>query len=183
MKTLRQIFLHELAETYHAEKQIARTLPKLIKGCSDQLCDALQDHLEDTQDQVERLEQVFSIMDKVPKARKNHAMAALIADALEILETAEGPGAEAALIAALQKIEHYEIAAYGALCSWAGLLRESDVARLLRETIKEEKNQDELLTIICESTINTEPGQEEKDPAGPRGITPKGTNRRSSPRN
>jgi ferritin-like metal-binding protein YciE len=154
MSTLRETFLDELADAYDAEKQLLKALPKMAKAAqNEQLKDGFEEHLEQTQQHVERLEQVFEIFGQPPKGKKCKAMQGLIEEGKELIEEDEG---DAALICAAQKVEHYEIAAYGSMCSWAKLLGEDEAADILGETLEEEKETDEKLNELAESTINPE---------------------------
>jgi len=162
MSTLREAFIETLKDTYDAENQIIKALPKVIENIeTDELRDGLESHLEETKEHAKRLEQVFEILGESPKAKKCKGMAGLIAEGEEVMAEDEG---EAALILALQKVEHYEIAAYGALVSWANLLEEEKAAEILEKTLTEEKNADDKLTDVAQDIINTEEsgGEEEK---------------------
>lgn len=154
MSTLRKAFIETLKDTYDAENQILKALPKVIKNVeTDELKEALESHLEETQEHTKRLEQVFKIFGQSPERKKCNGMAGLITEGQEVLDEEEG---EAALILALQKVEHYEIAAYGALISWANTLEEKEAADILNETLTEEKDADEKLNNIAEDIINLE---------------------------
>jgi ferritin-like metal-binding protein YciE len=159
MSELRETFLDELADLYDAEQQITKALPKMEEAAeSEELKEAFTSHLEETENQVERLKQVFELFEKEPKAKKCKAMKGLIEEADELIKEESG---DAALICAAQKVEHYEIASYGSLLSWARLLGEDEAADLLEETLDEERATDERLTEIAESTINVEEAEEE----------------------
>ena len=160
MSTLRKAFVETLKDTYDAEHQILKVLPKVIKKVeSDELREALESHLEETQNHVKRLDQVFEIFDESPKRKKCNGMAGLITEGDEVISEEEG---EAALILALQKVEHYEIAAYGALISWANVLKEEEAATILEETLTEEKDADEKLNDIAQEIINLEEDQDDQ---------------------
>jgi ferritin-like metal-binding protein YciE len=160
MNTLRETFLLELADIYDAEKQLVKALPKMAKAAeNDQLREGIEEHLEQTQEHVQRLEQVFEQFGEKAKARKCKAMIGLIEEGEELIKEKAG---DAALIAAAQKVEHYEIASYGSLKSWAELLEEHDAVELLEETLEDEKNTDDKLTEMAESVINVEEKQEEE---------------------
>ena len=162
MSQLRDTFLDELADLYDAEQQIVKGLPKLEQAAvSDELKEAFNSHLDETESQIERLNQVFELFDQEPKGKKCKAMQGLIQEADELIKEQAG---DAALICAAQKVEHYEIASYGSLLSWAKLLGEDEAADLLEETLDEERATDERLTEIAESTINVEEavGEEEE---------------------
>jgi ferritin-like metal-binding protein YciE len=166
---LRELFEEQLKDIYWAEKALTKALPKMAKNAtSEELVDALNEHLEVTQEQVGRIEQVFEILGKKAQAKKCEAMEGLIKEGESIVEdTNEGPVRDAGIIAACQKIEHYEIASYGTLASFATLLGETDIAELLETTLEEEKEADETLTGVAESSINLEAtdeeGEEEED--------------------
>lgn len=161
MSTLRETFLMELADLYDAEKQILKALPKMANAAEhEDLVSAFETHLEETEQQVQRLEQVFEMFDKPAKGKKCKGMQGLIEEGQEIIKEDEG---DAALICAAQKVEHYEIAAYGSLASWARLMGEEDAADLLEESLEEEKMTDEKLTQLAESCINIEESEGEGD--------------------
>ena len=155
---LRDLFVDELKDIYWAEKALTKALPKMIKNAtSEELIEALTDHLQVTEQQVTRLEEVFEAIDEKPEAKKCEAMAGLIKEAEEIMEgTEEGVVRDAGIISAGQKVEHYEIASYGTLASFARTLGEDVAAALLEETLSEEKEADEKLSEIAESSINVE---------------------------
>jgi ferritin-like metal-binding protein YciE len=167
MSALRETFLNELADLYDAERQILKALPKMAKAASEEeLKEAFQSHLEETQRHVERLEQVFDIFEQPAKGKKCKAMHGLVEEADELIREKEG---DAALICAAQKVEHYEIASYGSLCAWARVLEEEQAAELLEETLDEEKAADEKLTSIAETAVNPEENEEEEMHAQHRG--------------
>lgn len=164
---LRALFEDELKDIYWAEKALTKALPKMAKNAtSDDLKNALNDHLEVTKEQVARLEQVFELLGKKAQAKKCEAMAGLIKEGEGIIEDTK-PGAvrDAGIISAGQKAEHYEIASYGTLVAFANLLGESKVAAILQETLAEEKDADSTLTQIAENGINLEAadGEEEEE--------------------
>jgi ferritin-like metal-binding protein YciE len=164
MSTLRETFIEELKDLYDAEKQITKALPKMAKAAEhEELREGFETHLEETERQVERLEQVFELFDETPRAKKCKGMQGLLKEGEELISEGEG---DAALICAAQKVEHYEIAAYGSLASWARLLDEEEAADLLEESLEEEKATDEKLTQTAESAINVEESQEEQQPRG-----------------
>lgn len=160
---LRKLFEDELKDIYWAEKALTKALPKMAKNATaEELKAALKDHLEVTQNQVARLEEVFEAIGKKAQAKKCDAMEGLIKEGEGIVEdTKEGPVRDAGIISACQKIEHYEIASYGTLAAFANLLGESEAASLLEETLAEEKEADTTLTSIAESSINLEANEEE----------------------
>ncbi len=154
---LNELFLDELKDIYWAEKYLVKNMPKLAKGAtSATLKTAFETHLAETEGQVLRLEQVFKAVGEEASAKKCHAMDGLVKEAKELLEdTEEGTMTrDVALISAAQKVEHYEIASYGTLKTLAGVLGYSEAARLLEQTLAEEKKTDVLLTQIAESSVN-----------------------------
>jgi len=159
---LRDLFEDELKDIYWAEKALIKAIPKMVKNAtSEELVSALNDHLEVTKGHVDRLEESFNILGKPARAKKCEAMAGLVKEAEEIMEdTEEGVVRDAGIIAAAQKVEHYEIASYGTLCAFAKTLGEDEVTSLLQQTLDEEKEADQKLTEIAESSINAEAVQE-----------------------
>ncbi len=157
-KGLQELFEEELKDIYWAEKALLKSMPKLVKNATSQeLVTALETHAKQTENQIKRLEQVFESIGMAPEDKKCESMEGLIKEAEEILaETEVGMVRDAAIIAAAQKIEHYEIASYGTLSSFAHTLDEMDAYDLLEETLDEEKETDMLLTEIAESSINIE---------------------------
>src|SRR5207248_1478216 len=143
-------------------------LPKMAKAAEhEDLRSAFESHLQETEEHVRRLEEVFSIMEQPVKGKKCKAMHGLVEEGEDLIDKEEG---DAALICAAQKVEHYEIASYGSLESWARLLEQEDAANLLEETLAEEKAADEKLTEIAETSINPEESRgEEREHAGHRG--------------
>lgn len=154
IKTLEDLFIHDLSDVYSAEKQITRALPKMARAVTDEkLVAAFKQHLEETQGQIERLDQLVEITDGVKiKRMKCHALEGLVEEAQEIIDSVEaGPVRDAGLIGAAQKVEHYEIATYGTLVALATKLGYKEAAQLLAETLEEEKTTDQKLTVIAES--------------------------------
>ena len=156
IKTLQDLFINELRDIYHAEKQLVRALPKMAKAASsDKLKEAFTAHLEETKGQVERLEQVFEMLDTRTRGKPCEAMQGLVEEAKEVMEEVKEPEIlDAALIVAAQKVEHYEIAGYGSLRALAEALGHTDVAKLLEQTLAEEKKTDELLNKLALGDIN-----------------------------
>jgi ferritin-like metal-binding protein YciE len=152
LASLNDLFHDGLRDMYYAEKKLLRTLPKMAKASSnEQLAEAFQNHRAETEGQVERLEQVFEIISKSPRAKKCEAMDGLVEEGQEIMQEAEDDDVkDAGLIAAGQAVEHYEIARYGTLVAWANRLALSDAASLLEENLAEEKAADQLLNKIAE---------------------------------
>ena len=155
---LRDLFEDELKDIYWAEKALTKAIPKMIKNATSQdLIDALEDHLEVTEVHVERCEKVFEILGKPARAKKCEAMDGLIKEAKEIMESTEvGMVRDAGIISAGQKVEHYEIASYGTLRTFAATLGMDEIAGLLEETLNEEKEADQTLTEVAESSVNME---------------------------
>ena len=156
MKSVQDLLLNELRDIYDAEKQLVRALPKMAKASSsEQLRQAFQEHLEETKNQVERLEQAFERLDTRARGKRCQAMHGLIAEAGEIMEEIKTPQVlDAALIAGAQKVEHYEIAAYGSARALAQACGHREVAQLLDETLEEEKEADQKLNQIALSEVN-----------------------------
>ncbi|MBU9815676.1 ferritin-like domain-containing protein [Rahnella sp. C60] len=152
--TLKDLFIHDLSDVYSAERQITKALPKMARAATDpKLAEAFKLHLEETQGQIERLDQVVESNDDLRiKRMKCHALEGLVAEAQELIDSVEkGEVLDAGLIGAAQKVEHYEIATYGTLVAMAKKLGYTDVAKLLHETLEEEKRTDEKLTLLAES--------------------------------
>jgi len=153
VKTLLDLFIHDLSDVYSAEKQITRALPKLIRAATDEkLKAAFQQHLDETQGQIERLDQVIDAHEELRLLRmKCHALEGLVEEAQELIEATEaGPVRDAGLIGAAQKVEHYEIATYGTLIALAIKLQLGEAVNLLSATLDEEKSTDKKLTDIAE---------------------------------
>jgi ferritin-like metal-binding protein YciE len=161
LENLKDLFLHEVKDIYDGEKQITKALPKMIKAASsDELRSALEEHLAVTEKQIERLEQIFGQLGKPVRGKKCVGMEGLLKEGGELLkEDAEDSVRDAGIIGAAQKVEHYEIASYGTLATYAKLLELDDVAALLEDTLAEEKEADETLSELA-SQINVEAEQE-----------------------
>ncbi len=155
-KTLDDLFLMTLKDIYYAEKQILRTLPKMAKAAeSEELRDAFTTHREETQVQVQRLEQVFEMLGKKASGKTCEAIQGIIAEGTEIMEDfGESEALDAGLIAAGQAVEHYEMSRYGTLKAWASELGMQEAADLLEETLAEEKKADQLLSQLAEARVN-----------------------------
>lgn len=156
MEDLRDLLIDELRDIYDAEHRITKALPKMRKAAgSEELKESFDLHLQETEGQIERLEQVFDLLDEPAKRKKCEGIAGLLEEGDEKMEEdAHQAVLDAALIAAAQKVEHYEIAAYGTLRTYAQMLGEHDAAALLEETLQEEKAADEKLTALAEAGIN-----------------------------
>lgn len=160
LEDLADLFLDELKDTYNAEKQLTKALPKMAKAAaSEELRDAFESHLEETEGQIERLEKVFKIVGKAARGKTCKAMEGLVEEGADLMaEDAEPPVLDAGLICAAQKVEHYEIAAYGTLVTWAGILGYDKAVPLLEATLAEEKAADEKLTeLAAEINFEAEP--------------------------
>ena len=153
---LHELFLEQLADTYNAEQQLIKALPKLAKAAeTDELREALESHLEETEEQATRLEELAKGLDETIKRKTCAAMKGLVEEANDLLKEQKNSSAlDAGIIAACQKVEHYEIASYGTLISWARQMGHDDAVSLLEETLEEEKQADEKLTSVAESVAN-----------------------------
>jgi ferritin-like metal-binding protein YciE len=155
-KTLHDAFLHELRDMYNAERQIVRALPKLIRAAeSPALCAAFEDHLVETEGHIDRLEKAFGQLDVAPRGVRCEGMAGILEEGQNVLaDGLDASARDATLIAAAQRVEHYEIAVYGTLVEWTKAMGHRDVAELLRQNLEEEKAADQTLTRLAESGIN-----------------------------
>jgi ferritin-like metal-binding protein YciE len=155
---LRELFIAELKDIYWAEKALTKAIPKLIKNAtSEELVQALSEHLAVTEEHVTRLTDVFSTIGEKAVAKKCEGMVGLIKEGEEIMkDTEKGVVRDAGIISAAQKVEHYEISSYGTLCAFAKTLGEHDAASILQETLDEEKKADATLSEIAESSVNEE---------------------------
>lgn len=153
---LHKLFLDELADVYSAEQQLTKALPKMAKAAqSDELREALEQHLEETEEHLTRLEQAAESLDETLKKKTCEAMKGLLKEGDEIVKEQKNSTAlDAGIIAACQKVEHYEIASYGTLCAWAEQMGHDEVLELLRQTEEEEIAADETLTEIAENIAN-----------------------------
>ncbi len=158
LNSLDDLLVHELQDLYHAEQQITKALPKMIKAANHpELQAAFEQHLEETEGQVDRLEQVFKLLGVPAKAVKCEGMAGLIKEGEKTMdEDMDQAVKDAALIAAAQRIEHYEIAVYGTVATYAELLGYDQVQKLLGQTLSEEEMTDQRLTELAEAVINIE---------------------------
>jgi len=156
LDTLNDLFIAELRDIFSAEKQLVKALPKMAKAASSpELRQGFEKHLGETETQVERLKQVFESIGESARAKTCKAMEGLVEEGSEIIqEDAVADVKDAALIAAAQKVEHYEIATYGTLITWARLLGYQNAVNLLLQTLAEEKATGEALTELAEATIN-----------------------------
>jgi ferritin-like metal-binding protein YciE len=156
LDSMEKLFLEELKDVYNAEKQLVRALPRMAKAANDaKLQQAFTKHLRETEGHVERLERIFKALGQTPRGKKCKGMEGLVEEGKEILEEDGLPEViDAALISAAQRVEHYEIAAYGCLRTYAQLLGMRDADRLLQQTLTEEEATDEALTALGEGGIN-----------------------------
>ncbi|HVF60892.1 MAG TPA: ferritin-like domain-containing protein [Thermoanaerobaculia bacterium] len=183
--TLQALYEHELKDLYSAEKQITKALPKMIRAATNgELAAALRDHLEVTERQIGRLEQIFAGLGKSPRGKKCKGMEGLLDEGADLLKE-EGVDPEvldAGIIASAQRVEHYEIAGYGTVRAYAELLGEGEAVALLDATAKEEGEADKTLTAIANRTVNLSalsPEAEESQPARRRRTAPRASKSRS----
>jgi ferritin-like metal-binding protein YciE len=158
LDSLEKLYIDELRDLYNAENQLLKALPKMAKHASHQeLKQAFETHLDQTKEHVERLDEIFEELDEKPTGKTCKAMKGLIEEGSEFLD-ADGDESvlDAALIAAAQRVEHYEIAAYGTVRTFANMLGENEAAELLQQTLNEEGETDKLLTGLAESVVNVE---------------------------
>lgn len=153
---LHELFLDELADILNAEQQLTKALPEMAEAAvSEELTSAFESHLTETEYHIRRLEKVFASLDEPVKSKECKAMKGLLDEGRDLMEEMKGsPALDAALIAAAQKMEHYEIASYGTVCAWAAKMGHDKAVELLSVTLDEEKAADEMLTEIAEGTVN-----------------------------
>ena len=162
-ETLQTLYVSELKDLYSAEQQLVKALPKLVKSAATQeLSEAFSNHLEETRNHVTRLEEIFESLGENPKGKKCIGMEGIVQEGAETIEEFEGKVLDVGLIAVAQRVEHYEIAAYGSVCAYAKLLDRSDDLNLLKETLEEEKRADEKLTELSE-TVNQRAADEAQE--------------------
>jgi ferritin-like metal-binding protein YciE len=157
-KDLSALFLDTLKDIYYAEKQIYKSLPTMAKAAqSDQLRAAFEKHHDETEGQIERLEQVFELLGKPARGKKCDAIEGILDEGKEIMDEYKGaPALDAGLLAAAQAVEHYEISRYGTLKTWANQLGMRDAVKLLDQTLAEEKKTDDALSKLAASAVNAE---------------------------
>jgi ferritin-like metal-binding protein YciE len=163
---LQEFFHDQLKDMYWAEKHLLKALPKMMKAASSEdLQGAIEEHLAQTEEQVYRLEEVFEIMGEKPQAKKCDGMEGLVKEGETAIEETEDGSAtrDAAIIMSAQKVEHYEIAAYGTMVQLAHTMGQTEIAELLETTLEEEKQTDESLTELAESSINWEAATESEE--------------------
>jgi len=167
--SLKELMLDELRDLYNCEKQLTKALPKLAKNAtSPQLRKLIETHLDETEHQVERLDEVFEMLEEKPRGKFCDGIAGIIEEGSKLTqEDFDGAVLDAGIIAGAQRAEHYEIAAYGSVMAWAKILGLRDVASLLNQTLQEEKNADQKLSQLAERDINrqasTSSGEEEEE--------------------
>jgi ferritin-like metal-binding protein YciE len=156
LATLHDLMVHELKDLYSAEKQLVQALPKMARAASsDELRRAVENHLAQTEEHVTRIEQILDSFGESPRGQKCEGMEGLIAEGKTLLnEDADPDVMDAGIIVAAQKVEHYEIATYGAVCEYARMMGHTDALQLLEQTLEEEKNADQLLNQLAEGGIN-----------------------------
>jgi ferritin-like metal-binding protein YciE len=163
--SLHSLLVNELRDLLDAERRLTKALPKMVKNASsEELRQALSEHLEQTEEQLTRLEEALTALDVEPKAKTCHGMMGLIEEGSEHMQEDYDDDAlrDAAIIGAAQKVEHYEMAGYGTAATYARLLGNEHVASLLETTLEEEKNADKKLTMIAESMVNPEAAEDEE---------------------
>ena len=158
LNTLQDLYIDELRDLYNAENQLLKALPKMAKGASSsELKQAFEQHLEETKGHVDRLEQIFDGLDENPKGKTCQAMKGLVEEGSEILDQdGEESVLDAGIIAAAQKVEHYEIASYGTVRTFAELLNQTEAGKLLQATLDEEGEANEKLNDLAEGIVNSE---------------------------
>jgi ferritin-like metal-binding protein YciE len=148
--TLDKLLVDELKDLYSAEKQITKALPKMAKAASSsELRTAFETHLKETEGQIQRLDRVFEMLGKSATGKSCKAMKGLIEEGSEVMEQTEGEARDAAMISAAQKVEHYEMAGYGSVRTWAEVLGQNEIANLLQQTLEEEGETNKKLTSIA----------------------------------
>lgn len=192
METMNELMLHFMQDIYYAEKRALRAMQKMARAASaPALKDAILHHREQTEHQITRLEEVFELVTgKRARAKRCEAIEGLVAEADEVIEESKkGPVLDAALIACVQAVEHYEIARYGALAAWARQAGKMDVADLLQQTLEEEKETDEQLSALADSHTNPEAAdaqaaapEPQDPPPAKRGRAPKAAEAAPAPK-
>ncbi|HLH54985.1 MAG TPA: ferritin-like domain-containing protein [Verrucomicrobiae bacterium] len=156
IESLQDLLLHELKDMYHAEQQLVDALPEVIeKASSPELKQAIQQHLVETEGHVNRLELVFDLLGQPAKAVKCKAMAGILDEGKEMMKSKAPPETlDAGIVMSAQKVEHYEICAYGSMATWAEMIGRSDIKALLGQTLNEEQQADKKLTEIAKASVN-----------------------------
>jgi ferritin-like metal-binding protein YciE len=165
MDSLESLLLHEVKDLYHAEKQLVKALPKVAKKASSpELKSAIEQHLQQTEGHVNRLEQVFEMLGAPAKGVKCKGMAGILEEGEEMMSQKGEPDTlDAAIIMSAQKVEHYEMAAYGSAATWAEMMGRKDIKTLLGQTLQEEEQTDQKLTRLARSGVNQRAKSSEKD--------------------
>jgi ferritin-like metal-binding protein YciE len=179
---LHELYVEQLRDLYSAENQLVKALPKMAEAATtDELRTAFEEHLEQTQGHVQRLETIFENLGEKPTGEKCKGMAGLVEEGSEVIENDdfEGELKDAALIAAAQRVEHYEIAGYGTVRTFASLLEDDEAVELLEQTLEEEKETDQKLTEIAESVNLEAQGQEDQEQDEEAGTDEKAKPRRT----
>lgn len=156
LDTLHDLWVHELKDLYSAERQLVQALPKMARAAaSEELRTAIENHLAETEEQASRIEQILEAIGESPRGQKCEGMEGLIEEGKSLMEEEADPDVmDAGLIVAAQKVEHYEIASYGAVCEYARIMGHAEALALLEQTLEEEKNADQLLNRLAEGGIN-----------------------------
>jgi ferritin-like metal-binding protein YciE len=175
LETLHDLWVHELKDLYSAERQLIQALPKMAKAAtSDELRTAFENHLSETEEQVTRIEQILESFGESPKGQKCAGMEGLLEEGKDFLkEDADADVLDAGIIVNAQKVEHYEIATYGAVCEYARMMGHTEALQMLEQTLEEEKNADQLLSQIAEGGINAlaeRDGGETDENEGEKGV-------------
>lgn len=182
---LKKLLEDQLADLYYVEKQLTKVLPKMAKAArNEELQGAFEEHLNETLEQVGRLEQMFEALGRTAKAKKCPAIDGILEEGKEIMDEFKGDEAlDAGLVAAAQKVEHYEITSYGSMKAWAEQLGLEDITALVDETLEEEKGADEKLTSIAEQVVNieAEEGEEEGEEEDEESTTKRSNGRSKAP--
>jgi ferritin-like metal-binding protein YciE len=180
--SLETLMQEELKDIYDAEKQLTKALPKMVKkATSEELKTAFGEHLRQTERHIERLEQVFEQLEMPARGKKCEGMKNLIKEGEDMIgETKDDATRDAVMIASAQKVEHYEIASYGTLRTWANVLGQTEAASLLEETLEEEKQTDQKLTQIAESFVNEASAEEGEDEESEEQAAPRGRGQTAS---
>jgi ferritin-like metal-binding protein YciE len=162
LDTLQALYVEELKDLYSAENQILKALPKMIRATEHpELKGAFTDHMKQTENHVKRLDTIFQSLDESPKGKKCHGMEGVLEEGAELIQEKPEPQVlDAGLISAAQHVEHYEMAGYGTVRTWAEKLGRDEDARLLQETLEEEREADELLTTLALQSINVDADRE-----------------------
>ena len=185
LETLHDLLVDELKDIYSAERQLVKALPKMARAASSpELKRAIEEHLAVTEEQVQRLEQIFEQIDDTPRGKKCRGMEGLIEEGAEVIDqTGDNDVIDAGLIGAAQKVEHYEIAAYGTARAHAEAMGHDQIARLLEQSLTEEEEADRTLSELAEGGINqlatTQQGEGDAQPAPGRGRSRAGSRRSS----